>query len=666
MSLPVLTLSDGAGSLCLSLQDITKLSLIEQKAIKNQFKKIESLLAPDSIIHNNFFYQEDKAIRFICDILPKLKLNWQIKGFNSLKRYNMLRGKYKLDFIHKKSYIKIKGSFFFGEESVTIKEIAQNVKNNYTRDKKYIQLKKNKGVLPENWQKNLLLLELSQLSEKEIIIPQIHYPILKHFSKVVLNKKKVNLPLPEVKEIPKVSSYLEGNLRPYQKKGYEWLWKNYLSQRNVLLADDMGLGKTVQILAFLISLYEKKQNLASTLIILPKSLMFNWANEIRQFTPRLKWKHFYGTKRNFLQLKMQTRAGPFQQQVILTTYGVIKQDYRKLKEINWEVIVLDESQMIKNPSSEAYKSISALDSQFKISSSGTPVENHFTDLWANLNFLYPQHFSTVKKFIHFFDPQVEKKHFSLLNEILKEILLRREKEMVAKELLGKKEIIIPVELSQAEYQLYKRVQNRFYKKIFKEIRIESRKHHVFTGILRLRQVCCHPQLLSENIESSKLKIVIFYLKKAILEGHNVLLFSQFVTLLDLVEIELKKSKISFLRLDGNSKNRKAIVEEYQRNADISLMLLTLKAGGVGLNLNKADYVFHYDPWWNPFAEKQANDRSYRIGQKKEVFVYKFITKNSIEEKICHLQREKHEFFELILGNNQVHLDQTLIKELFLS
>ena len=664
MPLPVLTLSDGTGALCLSLQDITKLASTQKKAIKNQFKKIESLLNPDSIIHNNFFYQEDKAITFICDILPQLKFSWQIEGFNSLKRYNMVRGRYKLDFINKKSHIKIKGGFFFDKEFVTINEIAQNIKNNQLKDKKYLQLKKNKGVLPENWQKNLLLLEVSQISGEEIIIPQIHYPILKHFSKVVLNKKKINLPFPEVKEIPKVSSYLEGSLRPYQKKGYEWLWKSYLNQKNVLLADDMGLGKTVQILAFLISLYEKKQNLASTLIILPKSLMFNWANEIRQFTPRLKWSHFYGTKRNFLQLKMQTKSGPFQQQVILTTYGVIKKDYHKLKEINWEIIILDESQMIKNPSSASYKSILSLNSRFKISLSGTPVENHFGDLWAHLNFLYPQHFSTAKKFIYFFDPQAKKKHFSLLNEILKEILLRREKEVVAKELLGKKEIIIPIELSSAEYQLYQRVQSHFYQRIFKEINIKSQKLHIFTGMLRLRQVCCHPQLLSENIESSKLKMVMFYLEKAILERHNVLLFSQFVTLLDLVEVELKKSKIPFLRLDGNSKDKKAIVEKYQKNSDISLMLLTLKTGGVGLNLTKADYVFHYDPWWNPFSEKQANDRSYRIGQKKEVFVYKFITKNSIEEKICHLQREKNDFFEFILGNNQINLDPSLIKNLF--
>lgn len=442
-----------------------------------------------------------------------------------------------------------------------------------------------------------------------------------------------------------VPSNLKAELRDYQKEGLNWL--QFLREYRLggILADDMGLGKTVQALAHL--LIEKKEGRSNlpSLIIAPTSLMVNWVREAEKFAPDL----------SILVLQGQQRKNKFEDildyDVVLTTYPLLTRDAKVLLDHRWHLVILDEAQNIKNPKAKASENIRLLNCRHRLCLTGTPMENHLTELWSQFHFLMPGMLGDEKKFKYLFRTPIEKKHDrdrqKRLRERIAPFMLRREKKDVAKELPPKTEIISRVSLESSQRDLYETIRVAMDAKVREVIAQKGmgRSHIIILdALLKLRQICCHPQLLkipsAKKIKhSAKLKQLMEMLPEMVEEGRKILLFSQFTSMLAIIEKALTKKKIEYVTLTGQTKDRAQAVDDFQEGK-VPVFLISLKAGGSGLNLTTADTVIHYDPWWNPATENQATDRAYRIGQDKPVFVYKMITEGTVEEKILDMQAKK--------------------------
>jgi len=438
---------------------------------------------------------------------------------------------------------------------------------------------------------------------------------------------------------------LNATLRDYQQFGLDWLHFLYSFKFGGILADDMGLGKTVQTLAFLQVLKSRTMLTGPTLIIMPTSLIGNWKNEIKKFTPELSYLELYGIERaeKFKDIEKHD--------IILTTYQLAQRDVEKYKKEKFFYIILDEAQKIKNPKTKMALAIKSFSSEYKLALSGTPIENHLGELWSIFDFLMPGFLENLKIFKSLYQNPIEKENDisrrTLLNKKVAPFILRRTKDEVALELPSKTEIIKRATFSKLQATLYENIRVTMEKKVREAIKGKglSRSHiTILDALLKLRQVCCHPQLLkldtAKNVhESAKLELFLELIDELHTEGRKVLVFSQFTTMLSILEGEIKKRKYSYSKLTGSTRKRDEAIEKFtEGKADI--FLISLKAGGVGLNLVAADTVIHYDPWWNPAVENQATDRAYRIGQDKPVFVYKLIIENSIEEQILKLQEKK--------------------------
>ena len=465
--------------------------------------------------------------------------------------------------------------------------------------------------------------------------------------------------LKNFKKIKKIepSSNLQATLREYQKKGIAWL--NFLHEFKFggILADDMGLGKTIQTLAYLQILKEKNALKNPSLIIMPTSLIGNWKSEIKKFTPNLSFLELYGSDRKELFKKINDFD------LILTTYTLALRDLQEYQKYEFEYIILDEAQKIKNPKAKITKAIKSLKSSFKLALTGTPIENHLGELWSIFDFLMNGFLGSESEFNTRFKIPIEKekdiKKQELLNKKIAPFILRRTKEEVVKELPPKTEIIKKTSFKAKQAALYENIRVAMEKKVRDAIKQKGlNKSHIMIldALLKLRQVCCHPKLLdlkaAKNIkESAKLELFLELLDTLMAEGKKVLVFSQFTSMLSILEEEIKKRKIAYTKLTGATRKRQEAIEKFTKG-DAKVFLISLKAGGVGLNLVEADTVIHYDPWWNPAVENQATDRAYRIGQKKAVFVYKLVIENSIEEKILELQKKKEAISNGIYSNKE--------------
>lgn len=455
-------------------------------------------------------------------------------------------------------------------------------------------------------------------------------------------------------ETPKT---LKAELRSYQKEGLAWL--NFLREYGFggILADDMGLGKTLQSLAWIA--YEKENNRLTNpvIVIAPTSLMFNWMNEIEKFVPSLKVTLLHGLDR---KKEFATMADS---DVILTTYPLLVRDKEELLKCSYYAIILDEAQNIKNARAKNTQIIHQLKAEHRICLTGTPMENHLGELWSLFHFLQPNFLKPQAEFNNFYRKEIEKngnieRQKYLMNR-LKPFMLRRTKQDVVKELPPKTEILTTIELSQKQAQLYEAVRLTMQQKVqevIEEKGIAKSQIYILDALLKMRQVCCHPELLSMEqehkvTESAKLDRLMELLPDMVEEGRKILIFSSFTSMLEKIEDSLKEEKLEYVKLTGQSKNRMEIIEKFQ-SGSVPIFLISLKAGGVGLNLTAADTVIHYDPWWNPAVENQATDRAYRIGQDKPVFVYKFITKNTIEEKILILQEKKKKLADAIFSETK--------------
>jgi len=438
---------------------------------------------------------------------------------------------------------------------------------------------------------------------------------------------------------------LHANLRPYQQEGLNWL--QFLREYRLagILADDMGLGKTLQALAHL--LLEKEAGRANlpSLVIAPTSLMFNWRNEANRFTPQLRVLVLHGPQRkNHL-------PNIADHDLIITTYPLLARDQNTLLAQSYHLLILDEAQVIKNPRVQASRVARRLTARHRLCLTGTPLENHLGELWSLFDFVLPGLLGNSKQFGRCFRVPIESHDNQAATERLsrriRPFLLRRSKQQVARELPDKTEIIQVVALEGKQRELYETVRLAMHRRVSAEIERQGFAHShivVLDALLKLRQVCCDPRLVKMDKvnyvrQSAKLDMLMDLLPKMIEEGRRILLFSQFTTMLGLIENELSEAGISCVKLTGQTRDRETPVNKFQ-TGEVPLFLISLKAGGLGLNLTAADTVIHYDPWWNPAVERQATDRAHRIGQQQAVFVYKLICEGTLEEKIHAMQQRK--------------------------
>ena len=455
-------------------------------------------------------------------------------------------------------------------------------------------------------------------------------------------------------DVPSLPKGINAEFREYQTRGFGWLWFLYQYGLNGILADDMGLGKTLQALALLQKAKEKDKK-APSLVVCPTSVVFNWENEIEKFAPGLSCLKLTGTdrKEHFKEISKYD--------VVITSYALVRRDIAKLKKHEFRYVILDESQNIKNADSQTAQTVKELNCKHKLALSGTPIENRLEELWSVFDFLMPGFLFDKSEFNYRYVTPITEREDKTVEKRLKSqiypFILRRMKRDVAKDLPDKIENVAYCELTPEQKDFYMEVLDSTKEELFKSIEqngIEKSRMSIFSALLRLRQICCHPKLYDkENIkgikESGKFEQLKVMLEEIISEKHRVLLFSQFVDMLDIIKAWLTRAGIKHEYLTGSTKNRQEVVERFNSDPTIPIFLISLKAGGTGLNLTGADYVIHYDPWWNPAVEDQATDRAYRIGQTKKVFVYRMITKGTVEEKIQKLKSRKRDLVDSVIS-----------------
>ncbi len=452
-----------------------------------------------------------------------------------------------------------------------------------------------------------------------------------------------------------------GHLRDYQREGLGWMLFLQRYSFGGCLADDMGVGKTAQVLALLETRRELRacgSPVGPSLAVVPRSLVFNWKEEAARFTPQLRVLDYTGLERK------NTDFGDCH--LILTTYGTVRRDILRLKDIEFDYIVLDEAQAVKNASTESSKAVRLLRGKHRLALSGTPVENHLGELWTLFEFLNPGMLGSASVFKLAGEaarnPDGETRR--LLAHALRPFILRRTKEQVARELPPKSEQTIYCEMESEQRKLYNELRQHYRNVLLGRIDTEGlakSKILVLEALLRLRQAACHPGLLDRKHSgepSAKLDVLLERLREIVDEGHKALVFSQFTSLLSIVRERLDRNSIAYEYLDGRTRDRQARVERFQNDPNCPLFLISLKAGGLGLNLTAAEYVFLLDPWWNPAVEAQAVDRAHRIGQTKQIFAYRLIARDTVEEKVLELQKTKLDLATAIIG-----ADNSLMRDL---
>jgi len=445
---------------------------------------------------------------------------------------------------------------------------------------------------------------------------------------------------------------LDATLRHYQQSGLNWLCFLNRYNLNGCLADDMGLGKTIQTLALLMKLKEEG-NLEKALIVVPVSTMPNWQDEAANFTPSLKTLRHYGSGRAKTELELQ------EEDIILVSFHTLRNDIELLSSMDFTYLILDEAQNIKNASSQIFKSVKLINSRHRLSLTGTPIENNLMDLWSQFDFLNPGLLSSAEQYKRRFARPIEDEDDVNATELLKKIvfpfILRRKKEDVVKDLPEKEEIIQHIELGFEQRKLYNEIKQYYRDKVQDSVEdngVSGSQMVIFEALLRLRQAANFPQMVSteyNHIISAKFELLKDLVKEIITENHKILIFSQFVKSLTIIKEFLDLSDIKYSYLDGQTRNRDEQIKNFQNDEDNTVFLISLKAGGVGINLTAADYVVLFDPWWNPAIEAQAIARSHRIGQQNKVIAYKFIAKDTVEDKILEMQDRKRMLVEDVVS-----------------
>jgi SNF2 family DNA or RNA helicase len=541
-------------------------------------------------------------------------------------------------------------------------------------------------VLPEEWFARFKdLFAFARENHDQLALEKQHFPLLKESLQGMDDsyagrlKKWLDNTVWQDLRIP---SEITANLRDYQKKGFNWMWKLFTNDFGGCLADDMGLGKTLQTLTLIQhavneekrrsygpvkSVFDRQLTIFDSpeavqvktkpsLVVVPSTLVHNWINEAGKFAPQLKTGYYGGQNRK-----------PFchyydRFDLIITSYGLVRNDLEVIKNYEFLYIILDESQVIKNPHAKTYKAVISLGTSHRLVLTGTPIENSLIDLWAQMNFLNPGLLGNFEFFRNQFVTPIEKgkdqKQTHILQTLIKPFVLRRTKNEVARELPSLTQQVIYCEMSESQQAFYETEKSKARNLILDNIRqqgIEKSSFMILQSLTKLRQAANHPALISEHYseDSGKQDVVLDNIRNLIAEGHKALIFSSFVKHLDLFTSYCDDRNIPYALLTGEvpQQKRETVIRKFQDNTDIHLFFISIKAGGFGLNLTTADYVFILDPWWNPAVEEQAMSRAHRMGQKKKVFVYRFITKDTIEEKIHLLQNKKSQLADVFINVN---------------
>ncbi len=593
-----------------------------------------------------------------------------VLGFKTLQNNKLSAHKAKVDIkvISGLDWFQTGISLKYGKEKISLKYLHKSIRNK----SKFIQLGDGTmGILPDEWiQKFNLYFNSGDVVDEYIQTSKVNFLSIDEIYDDEFLSQEVKLEISmfnqklsgfnEITAVP-VPKSLNGVLREYQQQGLNWL--SFLAEFGFggCLADDMGLGKTIQVISFILSQKELGRQKHPCCVVVPTTLLFNWQAELCKFAPSLKVHILYGAERS------KDTFGFSGFDVILTSYGTLLQDIRFLKEIVFVSVFLDESQNVKNPSSQRYKAAALLRSKNKVVITGTPVENSTFDLYGQLSLANPGLLGSKQYFKDHYSTPIDKfkdvKRATELQKKVRPFILRRTKQQVAAELPEKTEMVIYCEMEDEQRKVYDSYKNEYRNYLLsqQEEDLSRQSMHVLKGLTKLRQICNSPALLKEDQfygnSSSKINLIMEEIEGKCAQ-HKILVFSQFVSMLDLLKDELITRDISFEYLTGQSKNREGIVKSFQENDKIRVFLISLKAGGTGLNLTEADYVYLVDPWWNPAVEHQAIDRSHRIGQTKHVIAVRLICPDTIEEKIMQLQERKK-----VLVNDLIKTDRDIIKQL---
>ncbi len=618
------------------------------EALHSQFTRNDDgnnlVLKGVDVLRNNWFF-------LFIDAMKEMKI--PVYGFEALKnfRFNTARPNTHIHVSSGIDWFDAKVEIEFGNQRVGIDDIKKALMNKQS----FVQLGDGTlGILPEEWLKRYsLLFKVGEGRANQLRLSRYHMSVI---DELYENRDETELSfeldekyerLKEFKNIPETPppAHLTKTLRPYQVSGYQWL--NYLNDVGWggILADDMGLGKTIQALSMLEHYKETNGGLKS-IVVCPTTLIYNWKNEVEKFTPSLSWHIHHGSTRSRNAEELEKHN------VIITTYGTLRSDIQLLLKVQYDYVILDESQAIKNPSSKVTKAACLLTARNRLCMSGTPLQNNTFDIFAQMNFLNPGLLGNMEFFrnefatpIDKFGEQDQKEH---LRKLLYPFILRRTKEQVAKDLPEKTETILFCEMEEQQRTIYDLYRNTYREKIMGSIDdqgIAKSQLTILQGLMKLRQICDSPAILNEEEKHPNHSIKLEELAREIEENigdHKALIFSQFLGMLSLIKKKLTEDNIKFEYFDGSTSatDREKAIQNFQNNDECRVFLISLKAGGVGLNLTAADYVYIVDPWWNPAVEQQAIDRTHRIGQTKNIFAYRMICIDTIEDKILQLQERK--------------------------
>ena len=605
-----------------------------------------------------FVIEESLSREFILKNLQSILSKAELFGSEKLKSYKYNTSKPSLNISFKDKIDFLGGddvSVSIGEDSFSVFDMINLYKKN-----SYIPLSNGeKAIVDKNY-----IAKLERIFKKDgkkikvsfFDLPEIEELIHQKEQKVFNDSRKFYEGFNTLKSsktrMPKLN---EVTLRDYQKDGIRWLKYLYDNNFGGCLADDMGLGKTVQTISLLSYIYPKTKT--PSLVVMPKSLLNNWQNELKKFNPNLTFLLYYGTNRDTKEFKKH--------QIILTTYALIRNDIEKLRSIKFDTIILDESQNIKNIDSKISRAVMLLEAKHKFALSGTPIENSLFELYSLFRFINSGLFNSVNDFKRDYAVPIQADANEDVAKILKAkispFLLRRLKGDVLKDLPAKQEQVIYVDMDEGHKKFYNQRRDYYKQLLDQQISangIEKSKFLILQAFNDLRQIASAPELKSEEtIVSSKIESLFEMLDDIVLNNHKVLIFANFLGSLELISQKAHSRGYEHLVMSGSTKNRQELVDSFQNDKNIKLFLMTLKVGGVGLNLTEADYVFIFDPWWNRSAENQAIDRSHRMGQKNTVFAYRMITKGTIEEKILELQGKKQDMTDMIIGGDEGSLKE---------
>jgi non-specific serine/threonine protein kinase len=616
-----------------------------------------------------WFLEPEEAIAFLLDAYPRLVEKFRVYGEKALNRYKVRLSKPSINAVvesrEKETWFDLKIEIQYDGQGVPLEKIWQA----WLEGKRYTQLKDGSYTsLPEAWLEKiahkLQALGLDPGEPPKTRVRQVEAPVLDSLLEEIPNAgtdsfwDALHFKIHNFKEIEPVQepAGLKAELRRYQRQGVAYL--NFLNEYGFggILADEMGLGKTVQTLAFLQYMLEKGHS-DPNLIVVPTSVLPNWEREAAKFVPDMKRLVIYGNKRQGLFKKIA------KSHLVITTYALLRRDLEELQKVEFNSVILDEAQNIKNPNTITAISVRRINARLRLCLSGTPIENNLFELWSLFEFLMPGFLGAQNAFQRGVVKPIkdgDNDTLDFLRTRVKPFILRRTKAEVAKDLPPKIENVTYCGLEEEQAALYAVLAKRLKEQVLTTIDqkgMAKSQMSILDALLKLRQICCHPRLLKidlpgahTNVPSGKFDAFKNMVADIVEEGHKVLVFSQFVQMLQIIRNWLNMENIPYTYLDGASKDRFAQVDRFNNSPEIPIFLISLKAGGTGLNLTSADYVIHYDPWWNPAVESQATDRTHRIGQTKQVFSYKLICQNTVEEKILQLQERKKGIADSIIPN----------------